>query len=429
MTVRVPALGGVREVPEPDPIAREYLLLALRLEQRLPGLVDGYFGPADLKARVDTEHLPSPARLLDDARSLSDRIDADVDARRARWLRAQLRALETHAASLTGESLPYVEHVERCFDWRPQAHDDTEFEPAAAEIGRLLPGDGPLVERLAAWDEQFVIEPSRSATVVDWLVDRDRERARTLFALPEGEDVRVSLVHNKPWSGYNWFDGGLRSRVEINLDLPVRAHELLRVVAHETYPGHHLEHAWKEADLVERQGLLESSVLLINAPECLISEGLAELGNRFASPPADEPALLVELYQRAELPVANDPARARSEAERSVRISAARDVLSGVRVNAALMLHAEGRDMDAVRDYYQGVGLVPPARIDKRLEFLSHPLWRTYVFVYSEGEALLARWLEMVPVDERPARFGRLLHEQVTPGSILAEIESGAGEP
>ena len=57
----------------------------------------------------------------------------------------------------------------------------------------------------------------------------------------------------------------------------------------------------------------------------------------------------------------------------------------------------------------------------KRLEFIEHPLWRTYVFVYAEGEALLRKWLEAAPAPERVARFGRLLHEQVTPGRLLEE--------
>ena len=48
-------------VPVPDPIARDYILLGLRLDQHIPGLVDGYFGPADLKAAVDMEQLRSPA--------------------------------------------------------------------------------------------------------------------------------------------------------------------------------------------------------------------------------------------------------------------------------------------------------------------------------------------------------------------------------
>ena len=70
----VPAVGGTRQVPAPDPIAEDYILLGLRLDQRIPGLVDGYFGPADLKARVDMEQLRSPARLREDAVALTERV-------------------------------------------------------------------------------------------------------------------------------------------------------------------------------------------------------------------------------------------------------------------------------------------------------------------------------------------------------------------
>ena len=59
------AMGGTRTVPVPDAVARDYLLLSLRLDQHIPGLVDGYFGPADLKAQVDLEQLRSAARLRD----------------------------------------------------------------------------------------------------------------------------------------------------------------------------------------------------------------------------------------------------------------------------------------------------------------------------------------------------------------------------
>ena len=45
----------------PDPIARDYLLLALRLGKLMPGLVDAYFGPAELKFQVQAEP-PFPDR-------------------------------------------------------------------------------------------------------------------------------------------------------------------------------------------------------------------------------------------------------------------------------------------------------------------------------------------------------------------------------
>ena len=63
-----------------------------------------------------------------------------------------------------------------------------------------------------------------------------------------------------------------------------------------------------------------------------------------------------------------------------------------------------------------------PELAEKRLEFIEHPLWRTYVFVYDEGEALLRRWLDVVPEADRAARFARLLHEQLTPTVMPAEL-------
>ncbi len=77
---------------------------------------------------------------------------------------------------------------------------------------------------------------------------------------------------------------------------------------------------------------------------------------------------------------------------------------------------------DAVLAYLQDVGGYTPSVAAKLLEFIEHPLWRTYVFVYNEGEALVRRWVEAVPAPERVARFGRLLHEQLTPGRLLAEL-------
>lgn len=424
----VPAMGGTRLVPEPDPIAADYLFLALRLDQRIPGLVDGYFGPAALKAQVDMEQLRAPARLRADAVALRARVADEVaEPDRRAWLDAQLVALEAQAAALAGDTLPYAEHVARCMGFAPPRHDDTALHAARAAIDALLPGDEPLTDRLEAWDRGLEVAVDRLPAVIDWLVANFRAGAARDFGLPDGEDLRVSLVTGQPWSGYNWFDGGRRSRVDINTDLPVRAPDLIDTVAHETYPGHHLEHAWKEADLVDGLGRLEASVLLVNTPECPISEGLADLGVSFAVPEQRKADLLVELFDRAGLAIAADPVAARATAERAVALDPARTALAAIRGDAAYLRHADGRSHDEVVTYLREVGGYGAAAAEKRLEFIEHPLWRTYVFVYAEGEALLRRWVEAVAPDERVARFGRLLHEQVTPAAILAESGSAPG--
>ena len=419
---RVPAVGGTRTIPAPDPIATDYLLLALRLDQHVPGLIDAYYGPASLKAQVDMESRRSPMALHNDAAALHDRVVRDVpEPDRRTWLSAQLVALETQAAALAGNGLPYEEHIARAFDFRPRRVPEADLDAAARTIDDLLPGEGDIAARIEAWDESLEIPVERRPVAMDLLLERFRARAADLFGLPNGEQLRVSWVRNQPWSAYNWYDGGLQSRVDVNTDLPTHLPTFAHTVAHEAYPGHHLEHAWKEADLVER-GRVECSAMLINTPECFISEGLADVGFDFVSPPADRAALLDEVFELAEVPVADDAARRREAAEIAAALIRPRNTLRASRVNAALMLHADGIARDEVLEYLMRAGRYPPNVAEKRLEFLEHPLWRTYVFVYSEGDALLRQWLDAVPDMDRPGRFARLLHEQLTPGAIRAEL-------
>jgi hypothetical protein len=426
-TETVPAVGGMHEVPVPDPVARDYILLALRLDQHIPGLVDGYFGPASLKAQVDMEQLRSPARLAEDAAVLRDRVSGEVpEPDRRDWLDAQLLALETQAAARASSPLPYLEHVTRCFQWAPRRRPDARFESAAAELDGLLPGEGPVAARLQALDEAWTIPVERLSSVIDALLPRLRARSAELFGLPDGEHLRVSLVRDQPWGAYNWYDGGLGSRVDVNTDLAVRLPSFLSTLTHETYPGHHLEHAWKEAELVMGNARLEASVLCINTPECLVSEGLGNVARDFSVPIAERAPLLAELATLAALPVAADPARLDEAATIQVRAAELRSILGEAGLNAALLRHVDGLDRGPVIEYLVEVGRFAPDVAAKRLDFIDHPLWRTYIPVYSEGEALLRRWLGGVEAAERAARFARLLREQLTPAAIARELSPGA---
>jgi hypothetical protein len=59
--------------------------------------------------------------------------------------------------------------------------------------------------------------------------------------------------------------------------------------------------------------------------------------------------------------------------------------------------------------------VLPRPRALKAVEFLLHPTWRAYVFCYIEGLRLCRRY-----VGGDPARFERLITEQLTPTSLAA---------
>jgi hypothetical protein len=263
----------------------------------------------------------------------------------------------------------------------------------------------------------MTVPVDRLASIVDWVAGELRAAAAAMWPLPEGERLTISLVRDQPWAAYNWYDGNLASRIEVNTDLPMRAHQLATAMAHETFPGHHMEHAWKEARLVRERGYAEASVQLINTPEAYISEGLAEVGAGLIANESRWQELLLGVCDRAGIPLTAD------DAQREWRAAAAMHRLRGASGDAALQLHVAHRSRDDVVRFLEQDALATRERAEKSLEFIEHPLWRTYVFCDAGGERLLSRWVESAgDLSAQQAQFFRLLTEEWTPSGIAAEM-------
>jgi hypothetical protein len=356
--------------------------------------------------------------LVADARALLASLDSgapldDADtthgdlaaAARRRWLRAQVVGLLTTARRLAGENVGYVEEVEACYGVRPAPVPDEELAAAHRRLSETLPGTGPVADRLIAWRETHVVTPDRLTDAIASLAEELRERTDRLFGLPEGEHVDFELVENKPWSGFNTYLGDLHSRVAVNTDLPVLSTSLAHLVAHEAYPGHHTEHSRKEVGLVRRRRWMEESIFLVGTPQCLIAEGLADLGLETVLGVRPESVVAAHLH----------PLGIRYDAEVVAAVSEAGEVLGAVRGNAAWRLYVDGADPDVVVDEVARWALLPPARASKAVEFLRHPTWRAYISCYVEGLPLCRRF-----VGGDPIRFARLLSEQLVPADLVA---------
>ena len=238
-------------------IGERYLEVVLRFAKLAPELVHCWCGPPEIATRVEAEPPPTPATLRAQIREL---LDVEED----RWVRAQLEALEVATRWLDGRRFEYAELVERCHGVRPELTPEDVFAAAHRRLNEALPRRGSLVERYRTWLATQVVPVEALPAALDALVRELRERTRRKFGLPEGESADVELVSGERWAGFTRYLGGGRSRILINTDLPIPSFRLLEIVAHEIYPGHHADAAWKD-----------NPVMVYPTAQPLVSEGTA----------------------------------------------------------------------------------------------------------------------------------------------------------
>lgn len=398
-------------------LVERYIVLGLSIGRHIPGFVDAYYGPPELEARVDAAPITAPEELVASARSLLGDLDAGLPlgsadgtdgtseerASRRRWIRAQTIGLLTSARILAGEQIAYADEVEACYGVRPTRVPEEEILEAHRNLDQVMPGSGSLADRLIAWRESQAVSRELLEPAVRSLADDLQERTDKMFGLPEGESVEFVFVTNEPWSGFNYYLGGLRSRVAINLDLPVLSTSLAHLVAHESYPGHHTEHTRKEIGLVRNRHWLEESIFLVGTPQCLLAEGLADLG------------LEIVMGRRPERLVAEHlhPLGIAYDADTVAVVAEAGEALSAVRANAAFRLHEDHADPEVVTDEIARLGLMQRERAAKSVEFLMDPTWRSYISCYVEGLPLCRRFTQ-----GQPGRFEKLISEQCVPSEL-----------
>jgi len=398
-----------------EPLGEEYVRLALRIERHVEGFVDGYYGPAELRAQLADEAPREIPALLDDAARLRALLEATpMDDSRRDYLTRQVRAMHTVLRRQGGEEVSLSSEVQGCFDITPQRVPESEFEAGLRELDALLPGEGDIAARRTQWNRQFELARERVLPVVETALAEVRRRTQAILELPADESVEVQLVSDRPWLGYNWYFGHGRSRVEINTDLPVRADEVVYLAAHEGYPGHHTEHAIKEQRWYRQAGRLEHSILLLLAPESFIAEAIATVAEDVVFPDRAERAEWLHsiLYPKAGIHV---------DVDLQMRLEQAAEKLDGLGGNAAFLLHEDRRPNEEVLEYIRHYGLHTEKEAQQQLRFLSNPLFRAYIFNYADGRRLLQK---AFAVGGTRDVFRWAVSDPVTPSAVAARYGS-----
>jgi hypothetical protein len=398
-------------------IPQRFVQLALELDKHLPGNVDAYFGPPEWKA-ASAERGPQPIEeLARQAARLAVDIDqeSDLDDQRRDYLARHVTAMQTSLRLLQGENLPLAEEAMLLFDITPDWVDEGEFEEARRLLDDLLPPGSSLRERLTQRKHATETTYAQVAPLLPVITAQLRQLTHARFPLPADEAFELYPVTNQPWSAYNWYLGGGRSRIEINTDLPLHITGLAGLIAHEGYAGHHTELTLKEMQLLRAQGRSEHCLAFINAPSCVIAEGIAMRALDALLTEAEQIRWHAdEVFPRAGF--------THLDAAREHAINRALDQLDGVGGNAAFLLHDQHQPPAEVSAYFQRHSLSNEKEAAKFVEFLSDPRSRSYVFNYSYGGKLLDALF--AAKGNAAAWFTRLLTEAVTPSQVRAWIAS-----
>src|SRR3954453_841884 len=248
MAVAVTFGAGARQTPaggnadQMSDISKEYVRLVLAMGDHDKDYVDAYYGPADLKTAAAAAHLSldaigAGANALQDTLTRTPAGSGELEQLRHQYLQKQLSALSARVRLLKGEHLPFDTESKALYDAVAPTYSEAHFQEVLDRLDKRFPGSGPLVSRYDAWRRDFIIPREKLDAVFKAAIAACREQTLKHVRLPQGESFTVEYVTNKSWSGYNWYQGGYRSLIQVNADLPIYIDRAVNLACHEGYPG------------------------------------------------------------------------------------------------------------------------------------------------------------------------------------------------
>ncbi len=382
-----------------DSIAESYVKLVLAVGRHDADMVDAYYGPPEWKAASDSVTVPLE-QLRARADTIASRLAAvslladSPEAARHAYLSGQMRAITTRLEMLGGRKFSFDEESRLIYDAVAPTHTEAHFDSVLARLEAAIPGTGPIAGRYTQWRAGFAIPSARVDTVFEAAIAECKRRTAARTTLPPGESFTVEYVTGKTWSGYNWYQGGYRSLIQVNTDLPIYIDRAIDLACHEGYPGHHVYNAMLERALVRERGWTEFSIYALFSPQSLIAEGTANYGIDLAFPGEERGA-----WERGHLwaLAGLDPSRAADyyrvqELVRELGYAgneAARRYIDGA-------LNAEQAAAWMVR--YE---LRSPASAAQRVRFVDQ--YRSYVINYNLGRDIVGAYVERAAGND-PAR-------------------------
>jgi hypothetical protein len=255
-------------------------------------------------------------------------------------------------------------------------------------------------------NEKFLLPPTKLLELIWRVVRETKKRTQEFIDMPREENLEIELVQGRNFNGFNAYLGNYKSLVQVNT--PLRGFDLIPLMCHEAYCGHHVERSMKEKVLYKMRGFGEHEVFVWRSPENLLANGIGNNASAVLFEDREiQDWLAKNIYEESGIEAL--------DVTQETKIAITMRDLSGVRVNAARMLHQENATVTQVRDYVKKYMLTNEEQTDRVLNRIIDPFLHMNIHVYHFGEKLVRNYIER---GERRQRFCSLLTEQVYPSLL-----------
>ena len=398
-----------------DDIISEYLFLELSTGMHNKDHVDAYFGSEEI-VRMAEEKQITLNEISNRAEKLSNKIKNTenkelLPKKRIDNLLARILAMKTRIRIIQKEFISFDDESQLLFGARAPQNDEEYFIGILKEIDELIPGKEDLALRVNNFKNQFTIKPQYLETVFNTAIDECRKRTLKYINLPKNERFTIEYVTDKPWSGYNWYQGNSHSIIQINTDLPIAISRAIDLGCHEGYPGHHTYNSLIEENLVNNKEWNEYTLSPLYGPQSIIAEGSANYGINLAFP--DNQKIEFEkdiLFNLAKLET--------KDADRYYKLLELQNQLNYAG-NEAARRYLDG---DITREqailWLTKYSLSSSERAKKSTEF--YDKYRSYVINYNLGKDLVESYIENTSQNDQQKwlNFQELLSRPTLPAEL-----------
>jgi hypothetical protein len=310
---------------------------------------------------------------LEDLRSSYSSIQSEV---RRNYMQQQIGSLLRLARWRSGEEIPFRENVRGLLYVNENPFSEAERKELHHRLESLLIQkgfSGTLKEKVKKWEQAQHVPSQQVESVLKDLLSQGKERVvQKMFKEMEDVEVTPVVVNGVPYSAYCDYVGG---KMYINGDLSYTYESLKHLVTHESFPGHTTHMRIRELGVQSGDIPLDAGLVITNTASSSVFEGIGDNGIDFINWANSLDDEICKVYQ---------------------------EIKSVSGINAAHMIHAEGKADEEVSAFLREFAFGEENWILSRLRFFKHTLRAPFIYSYWRGNEAVKEIFKRLSEERKP---------------------------